>query len=65
MNPRRSAAVAFLAVLGAVLIALWVSGVTTAGGYPVYLASAALVVVVGAAFGVALVVLFLFARRWL
>jgi hypothetical protein len=64
MNRRRSVAVAVVGVLGAVLIALSVSGVTSAGGYPVHLASAALVVVVAAALGVALA-MFLLVRRWL
>jgi len=64
MNPRRRVAVAVVGVLGAVLLALSVSGVTIAGGYPLYLASAALVVVVAAALG-AVLVLFLLVRRWL
>jgi hypothetical protein len=64
MNRRRSTAVAVVGVLGAVLIALWVSGATSAGGYPVHLAAAALVVVVAAALGVALA-MFLLVRRWL
>jgi hypothetical protein len=57
-------AAAVVGVLGAVLIALSVSGAASAGGYPVHLASAALVVVVAAALGVALA-MFLSVRRWL
>ena len=64
MNRRRSVAVAVVGVLGAVLIALSVSGATSAGGYPVHLASAALVVVVAVALGASLAV-FLLVRCWL
>lgn len=64
MNPRRRVAVAVVGGLGAVLVALSVSGVTSAGGYPVYLALAALVVVVTAALG-ATVAVFLSVHRWL
>ncbi len=64
MNRRRSLAVAVVGVLGALLLGLSVSGVTSASGYPLYLAAQALVVVAAAALGAVLVVLLL-VRRWL